>query len=78
MKHGSRTREDTRKHTEEHPLIIPSLNHMSMIITVFTTMTITHTMGHTQQNIYRYGSQNENRRNSGVDSIVHQMGQKSK
>ena len=32
---------------------------------------------YTQQYIERYGSQNENRRNSGVDSIVHQMGPKN-
>ena len=44
MNHGSRTREDTRKHTEDRPLIAPSFNHMTMIITVLTTMTITHKM----------------------------------
>ena len=44
MNHGSKTREDIRKHTEDHPLIAPSFNHMTMIITVLTTMTITHKM----------------------------------
>ena len=35
----------------------------------------THNGQYTQQ-YDRYGSQNENRRNSGVDSIVHQIGPK--
>ena len=42
--HESRIKEDTRKHTEDRPLIAPSFNHMTMIITVLTTMTITHKM----------------------------------
>ena len=37
-----------------------------------------HNCQYTQQYIERYGSQNENRSNSGVDSIVHQMGPKNK
>ena len=50
--------EDTRKHTEDHPLIATSLNHMTMIITVLTTMKITHTMANILNSILmRYGSQ---------------------
>ena len=45
MKHDSKTRADPRKHTEDHPLIAPSLNHTPMIITVLTK-TITHTVDH--------------------------------
>ena len=76
MNHGSRTREDTRKHTEDRPLIAPSFNHMTMIITVLTTMTITHKMANILNSIILSDTvpKNENWRNSGVDSIVHQMG----
>ena len=37
-----------------------------------------HNGKYTQQYIKRYGFQNESRRNSGVDSFVHQMGPKTK
>ena len=75
MNPGSKTREDTRKHTEDRPLIAPSFNHMTMILTVLTTMTIIQKMANILNSILSDTvPKNENRRNSGVDSIVHQMG----